>query len=101
MYTGLCEDTLCSNCVHREVCSLTKEFLAAQNAVDEVSVNIGQRENGTTFKKLYNFDWIKRVKLECIHYIQKRSMRDDHLAKTINCSTNSVSSIRCMEDPIY
>ncbi len=67
MYT-VCEETLCTRCDHREVCSLTKEFLAAQNAVDKLTVGLGDR----TMKDLRAFDWIKRVKLECIHFADQK-----------------------------
>lgn len=67
MYTGA-KETLCTNCDHREVCSLTKEFLAAQQAVDNLTVSLGDR----TMKDLRDFSWIKAVSLECVHFTEKR-----------------------------
>lgn len=88
MYIDVCEETFCSNCIHREVCSLTKEFLAAQNAVNDLMVHLEDRKS----IRLRDIKWIKRVMLECVHYIQKRSTRDNHLAKDVNCSTHSSSN---------
>lgn len=58
------EETQCTHCAHREVCSLTKDFLTAQDAVNKVAVGLG----GGAMKYLRDFDWIKRVKLECVHF---------------------------------
>lgn len=72
------KETLCSHCDHLQVCSLKKEFVAAQQAVDTVSVSLGDR----TMKNLRDFDWIKPVALDCIHFIQKRpTQRDISIAK--------------------
>lgn len=71
MYSGTYEETMCTNCLHREVCSLSNDFLKAQKKVDDVSITLGHHENQVTFKYLRDFDWIKRVKLECTHFIQK------------------------------
>ena len=40
MYGGV-NETQCTYCDHRHVCSYKEQFLAAQKAVDEVSVSIG------------------------------------------------------------
>ena len=71
MYTGS-EDTLCTNCDHREVCSLMGQLQNAQKAINEVTVGVGNKG----IKYLRDFDWIKRVKLECTHFSRKQSMRD-------------------------
>lgn len=67
------KETLCSHCDHLQVCSLKKEFIAAQQAVDNVCVSLGDR----TMKDLRNFDWIKPVTLECIHFAKKRPTARD------------------------
>lgn len=60
----------CDNCAHQKVCSLTEEFLNAQQAVNNVHVSLGER----SMKNLRDFDWIKPVSLECIHFMEKRSL---------------------------
>lgn len=72
MYNGL-KETLCSHCDHLQICSLKKEFIAAQQAVDNVCVSLGDR----TMKDLRDFDWIKAVKLECIHFVKRRPTERD------------------------
>lgn len=65
----MCErETQCTRCDHLQVCSLKDQFLAAQKTVDEVSVGVGDR----AIKNLRDFDWIKPVKLECVHFSEKR-----------------------------
>lgn len=81
MYTGISEETLCSNCNHREVCSLTDQYLKAQKAVDDVSVTLGHDGNKVSFKRLRDFDWIKRVRLECIHFSPNKTWMRDISAK--------------------
>lgn len=92
MYSGM-EGTMCTDCSHRDVCSLKDQFIAAQKAVDEVSVNLGCDGNKMSFKRLRDFNWIKRMKLECTHFIPKRTTRDDSVMIGGN------SGVRCMEDP--
>lgn len=70
------EGTICVNCSHKEVCSLKDQFAKAQKAIDDVSVTLGSDENAVSFKKLRDYDWIKKVKLECTHFLAKQTMRD-------------------------
>lgn len=89
MYGGV-EETQCTHCSHREVCSLKKQFLAAQSAVNEVMVHYGDN----AMKRLRDFDWIKRVKLECTHFMPKQTMRKE--------TPNEIGGIiapRFMENP--
>ncbi|NCE64122.1 hypothetical protein D1159_05855 [Pseudoflavonifractor sp. 524-17] len=69
MYGGV-KETRCTNCEHRKVCSFKEQFLNAQKAVDAVSVSIGDK----SVKYLRDFDWIKRVDLECVHFVPTKSM---------------------------
>lgn len=66
MYSGM-EEIMCDRCSHQEVCSLKGRFNAAQKAVDDVFVTVGERSS----KRLRDFDWIRRVKLECTHFEAK------------------------------
>lgn len=93
MYPCL-EGTMCANCSHRDVCSLKDQFIAAQKAVDEVSVTLGRDGNKMSFKRLRDYDWIKKVKLDCIHFISKtvtprEAFSADRLGSgVINCTEN-------------
>lgn len=69
MHGGV-KETRCTNCEHRKVCSFKEHFLSAQKAVDEVAVHTGDK----SIKYLRDFDWIKRVELECVHFIPTKSM---------------------------
>lgn len=95
MYNGS-KETLCSHCEHLQVCSLKAEFIAAQQAVDNVCVNLGDRK----MKNLRDFDWIKAVNLECVHFISKRStirgaLSDNQARGIALCATEG----KFMEDP--
>ena len=57
-------ETQCTHCVHREVCSHKERFLSAQKAVDEFTVSYADRE----FIRLRDIPWIKPVKLECSYF---------------------------------
>lgn len=95
MYSG-CEEILCTHCDHFQVCSFKEQFLKAQNVVNEITVGIGDRG----IKYLRDFDWIKPVKLECVHFAEKRSalrdiLTDNHARGIALCA----SSGKFMEDP--
>lgn len=59
-----CEETLCTTCSHREVCSKKEDYLSAVKAVKGIMVSLGDR------KAIYlkDMNWIRPVRLECIHY---------------------------------
>lgn len=59
------KETLCTSCVHREICSKKEEYLAAQTAVDEVFV----KKNEMIGDYLRNMTWIRPVQLQCTHYM--------------------------------
>ncbi len=67
---GMVRETRCTRCEHRKVCSFKEQFLNAQKAVDEVTVHTGDKSS----KYLRDFDWIKRVELECVHYIPMKPL---------------------------
>lgn len=96
MYSG-CEETQCTHCDHLQVCSLKEQFLKAQNAVNEVTVGVGDRG----IKYLRDFDWIKRVKLECVHFAKKQPVMRDISAQNRDGATSQDSGGRFMEDPVY
>jgi hypothetical protein len=65
---GYSEKTQCSSCEHCKVCSFKEQFQKAQNAVDKVTVSLGDR----SLKYLRDFDWIKKVELECTYFISAK-----------------------------
>lgn len=99
MHSGV-KETLCSHCGHLQVCSLKKEFIAAQQAVDNICVSLGVR----AMKDLRDFDWIKPVKLECIHFAAKQpTQRDISIAKELYEDSKTQKDVllegKFMEDP--
>ena len=72
MHGGV-EETQCTHCDHLQVCSPKEQFIAAQNAVNRLTVNLGDQ----TMKDLRDFGWIKKVKLECEHFAAKRPTQRD------------------------
>ena len=78
------KETQCSHCDHLQVCSYKEQFLAAQKAVDEVRVQIG---DSVAKKPLNSFEWIRPVSLECIHFSkQKPTMRSE---AEVNCARSA------------
>lgn len=59
-----CKETLCTTCIHREVCSMKESYLAAVDAVDNMKVNF---DDGSV-QYLHNMTWIRPVRLECRYY---------------------------------
>ncbi len=65
------EKVLCDRCDHKPVCSLREEYVAAQEAVNNVIVSFADKnENGyrAVEKRLRNFTWIKLPELRCMHF---------------------------------
>lgn len=90
LYSTGVEETLCTHCSHRDVCSLKDQYLAAQSAVNEVMVHYGDN----AMKRLRDFDWIERVKLKCTHFVAKETMR-----KETSFEVGGTGGPRFMEDP--
>jgi len=63
--TNCVKETLCTSCVHREVCSKKEEYLAAQKAVDNLFV----KKNDVIGNYLNTMTWIKPVQLQCIYHM--------------------------------
>lgn len=78
------KETQCSHCDHLQVCSLKEEFLAAQKKIDDVCVSLGDNK----MKYLRDFDWIKSVALECIHFSKKKPTRREDAEA--NCVRSAV-----------
>lgn len=63
--TNCVKETLCTSCVHHEVCSKKEEYLAAQKAVDNLFV----KKNDVIGNYLNTMTWIRPVQLQCIYYM--------------------------------
>lgn len=65
------KETCCTRCSHRDVCQYKEEYLAAQHAVDEVSVHLPTKdENSARMIRLRDISWIEPVELKCRHFQQ-------------------------------
>lgn len=71
----VCQETCCTHCIHREVCSLKEEFLKAQTAANGISVNIGVDGGKYVYRELRQMTYIRPVQLECVHYIRLTNTR--------------------------
>lgn len=64
------KETCCTKCAHKDVCQFKEEYLAAQTAVDNVSVNLPAKdERVNRCIDLRNIPWIEPVELKCKHFI--------------------------------
>lgn len=62
----------CEKCSHYPVCSKKETYVAAQKAVEQLSVTLpDKRDDAVVSTKLSNIDWIKPVILECKHHMLK------------------------------
>ena len=68
-----CKETMCTTCIHQDVCSLKGKFLDAQKAVDGLIVYDELPTGLLGQVKLRDIGFIKPVELECIHYVYKGS----------------------------
>lgn len=59
------KETLCTSCVHLPVCSKKEEYLAAQKAVDDMTIGCGDKG----IRHLRDMKWIHPVQLQCTHYM--------------------------------
>lgn len=68
-----CKETMCTTCIHQDICSVKKKFLDAQKAVDGLIVYDELPTGPLGQVKLRDIGFIKPVELVCIHYIYKGS----------------------------
>ena len=76
-----CRETLCSSCVHLQVCKLCDTYLKAQNALNEVVIAESHvNDEGKPVTKLTYLtdlkDWLTIPQLKCRHYIQQIGVRN-------------------------
>ncbi len=72
---GDVRETCCSKCIHYEVCKMATEFLKAQQAVNDLTVTLGQTENGVKMIRLHDIDYIESVNLVCKHFLNSFGSR--------------------------
>lgn len=89
------KETQCTRCNHLQVCSYKVQFLAAQKAVDDVTVSTGDR----SFINLRDISWIRPVSLECSYFSGKASVMRD-AAQSAALTAAQAPAVRFMEDPI-
>ncbi len=64
------KETCCTSCSHKDVCQFKEEYLAAQAAVDNISVNLPAKdERANRYINLRNIPWVEPVELKCKHFI--------------------------------
>ena len=68
-----CKETMCTTCIHQDICSVKEKFLDAQKAVDGLIVYNKRPDGKLGEVKLRDIGFIKPVELECIHYVYKGS----------------------------
>ena len=68
-----CKETMCTTCIHQDICSLKGKFLDAQKAVDGLIVYDELPTGLLGQVKLRDIGFIKPVELECVHYVYKGS----------------------------
>ena len=68
-----CKETMCTTCIHQDICSVKEKFLDAQKAVDGLVVYNKRPDGKLGEVKLRDIGFIKPVDLECIHYVYKGS----------------------------
>ena len=73
MFKRSCEETMCTTCIHQDICSLKGKFLDAQKAVDGLVVYDELPTGLLGQVKLRDIGFIKPVELECVHYVYKGS----------------------------
>lgn len=61
------KETICSECVHLQVCSLKNKMLSVISSLDNLNVSLGENN----YIKLLDIPWIK-TKLECEYYLRKQ-----------------------------
>ena len=68
-----CKETICTTCIHQDICSLKEKFLDAQKAVNGLVVYDKLPDGKLGQIKLRDIGFIKPVELACIHYVYKGS----------------------------
>lgn len=55
------QETFCTTCIHKDVCSLKAEYMSIQNSINTIAIP----------------DYFECSKLSCIHYSKHQILRGD------------------------
>lgn len=85
-----CRETLCTSCVHLEVCRLKETYLKAQHAVDQAAIAEPRvNDDGKSVTKMTYVanlrDWLTVPQLRCKHY----SKKSEYTVRNFNESTHT------------
>ncbi len=62
------KETLCTRCVHRNVCSHKNDYLAIIKTISEVYVNEPLPNGKVSSKRIVDFDFIDNISVSCRYY---------------------------------
>lgn len=65
--TGV-KETLCTRCIHREVCTYKQDFLDIIEVVENASVTRDTPDGEITSKKVIHYDFVSEISIGCKHY---------------------------------
>lgn len=60
------KETLCSRCIHRQVCLIKERYLKFQKQIDDLYETFKKEE---LIESFYGTSFIKPIELKCRHYI--------------------------------
>ena len=84
------KETCCTRCSHRDVCQYKSEYLAAQTAVDEVSVRRPSKDDESISSiRLHDIPWIEPVELKCTYFRQDTRTQNLTLLSYSYCITGT------------
>ena len=79
------KETLCTHCIHQEVCAYKQDFLDIIKAVEDITI-IKELPDGTaSSKRVTGYDFISGIYVGCKYYFQfidevkGKSTRNKHL----------------------
>lgn len=62
------KETLCTHCVHREVCTYKQDYLDVLKAIEDTNVVKGTSYGKITAKKVACYDFISKISVGCKYY---------------------------------
>ena len=71
MFEGT-KETLCTHCVHRDVCIYKQDYLDILKAVENATVTKNTPDGKITMKEVIHYDFIGEISVKCKYY-QKRT----------------------------
>lgn len=72
------KETLCSHCIHNDVCAYKKGFLSILKTISEACV-LPPNSNGNSsdydYKKVTDFDFINDISINCRYYQNSNTVK--------------------------